>query len=83
MSALLYAPDERRPPVPLYVAGEGVVKHWAGFNLTRSGADRTLHDHLIRAGDPKVPPESRAKARLLADQLTAAMKAAFGPQEGR
>ena len=82
-STLAYALDERRPPIPAYTAGDGFVKHWAGFRLDRSGCDATLNDHLIRATAKEVCDAKRAAARRLADQLTAAMKAAFGPQEGR
>lgn len=78
MSALAYAPDERRPPIPAYTAGDGFVKHWAGFRLDRSGCDATLHDHLTRATAKEVCDAKRATARRLADQLTAAMAAAFG-----
>lgn len=77
MTALAYAPDERAPPVPAYTAGAGVIHHWAGFSLDRSGADATLSEHLLRANAVHLTPEKRAKARQLADQLTAAMRAAF------
>lgn len=78
MSALAYAPDERRPPVPAYSAGDGFVTHWAGYHLDRTGCDATLIGHLARAGDPRVSEASRAAAQRCADQLTAAMSAAFG-----
>ena len=83
MSALAYAVDERRPPLATYSAGEGFVQHWAGFRLDRSGCDATLNDHLARANANEVCDAKRTAARRLADQLTAAMSAAFGPQEGR
>lgn len=83
MSALAYALDERRPPLPAYSAGDGFVKHWAGYRLDRSGCDATLLDHLTRANAKDACDAKRATARRLADQLTAAMIAAFGPQEGR
>ena len=79
--SLSYALDERRPPVPTYSAGDGCIIHWTGSHIERSGADVTLADHLLRADATHLPPEKRARARLLADQLTAAMHAAFPLKE--
>lgn len=83
MSTLAYAPDERRPPLATYSAGDGFVQHWAGYRLDRTGCEATLADHLTRATAKDACDAKRAAARRLADQLTAAMNAAFGPQEGR
>lgn len=77
MSALAYAADERRPPVAAYTAGDGFILHWAGYRLDQAGAIATLDEHLLRANAVHLTPEKRATARQLADQLTAAMRAAF------
>lgn len=81
MSALAYAPDERRPPVAAYTAGDGFITHWAGYRLDLSGAQATLNEHLLRANAVHLDAEKRATARQLADQLTAAMRAAFPLKE--
>jgi len=77
MSTLAYAPDERRPPVQTYTAGDGFVQHWAGHRLSKQACAVTLSEHLAKANGLGVSEASRASARRAADQLTAAMQAAF------
>lgn len=79
--ALTYAPDERRPPVRAYEPGDGFVQHWAGHRMSKQACALTLSEHLAKANGLGVSEDSRASARRSADQLTAAMQAAFAEKD--
>lgn len=81
MASLTYARDERRPPVPTYEPRDGFVQHWAGHRMSKQACAVTLAEHLAKANGLGVSEASRATARRSADQLTAAMEAAFAEKD--